>query len=92
MLATIHMTVAPTTKCSLRCASDSIMPLPKCAKITASDAAIIAAPVNPDFPNLAPDADADDEDIIPEVGHAPDDMAQELERLMEEKDHMDVAE
>ena len=66
------------------------MPLPKRAKIT--DAAIITAPVNPDFPNLAPDADADDEDIIPDVGHAPDDMEQELERLMAEKDHMDVEE
>ena len=35
---------------------------------------------------------ADDEDVIPQVGHAPGDMEQELAWLMDQNDGMDVEE
>ena len=67
---------SPSPKKSTASPSDSVMPLSKRAKIM-------------DTPNLALDTDADDDDVIPQVGHAPDSMEQELERLTEEKYHVD---
>ena len=66
------------------------MPLSKRAKLT--DAVSVAAPSNPASPILAHDADIDDDDVMPQVGHVPDDMEQELERMMDEADNMDIAE
>ncbi|CAE7830488.1 unnamed protein product [Symbiodinium necroappetens] len=82
---------SPSPKKSTASSSDSVMPSSKRAKVT--DAAVVGAPSNPVFPTLARDADADEEDVIPEVGQAPDEMEQELERLIDEHDgEMDVEE
>ncbi|CAE7432933.1 unnamed protein product [Symbiodinium sp. CCMP2456] len=66
--------------------SSEMLPSPKRAKVK--------VPMNPDFPGLAP-SDADDDDhVIPQVGHVPDELEDQLEQLMEEADgddKMDIA-
>ena len=48
---------------------------------------VTANPVNPEFPT----ANSDSDDGLPKVGAAPDELEEELARLIEEDDTMDVA-
>ena len=50
--------------------------------------------MNPDFPGLPPSDADDDDDVIPQAGHVPDELEDQLKQLMEEADgddKMDIA-
>ena len=64
--------------------SSEMLPPPKRAKV----------PMNPEFAGCPPSDAGDDDGIIPQIGHLPDDLENELEQLMEEADgddKMDIA-
>ena len=66
---------SPSPK-NTRASPSSTLPPPKRVK----------GPLNPDLPGLVSGPDSGDEDVLPQIGHRPDELEAELERLMDEQD------